>query len=69
MEAFPETVAVLRDADLRTYFEASFPIFMRRLRNFRSAKSLTFKEEREMRFMLEALLEAKRALLEKRTRR
>lgn len=65
MEAFPETVAVLRDAGLRTYFDRSFPIFMRRMRSFREAADLTPQEEREMRFMLEALLEAKRGLAER----
>ena len=65
MDAFPEAVLVLRDADLKTYFERSLPIFIKRLENFKKAATLTLQEEREMRFMLEALLEAKRALLEK----
>jgi len=50
---------------LEEYFEKSYGIFMSRLQEFREAKhQLTTKEEKELKFMLEALIDVKKSLRE-----
>ena len=51
------------EKDLPVYFEKAYSIFLRRLECLRySEKPLSDKEERELRFMLDALIEGHHAL-------
>ena len=53
---------ILEDFDER-YFDHGFELFEKRLRHFKQIKrKLTEAEEKELRFMLEALIEAKNHL-------
>lgn len=58
---------LLRDApqeQLEMYFRRSSKRFMERMESFFAAQTFSEREERELRFMLEALLAAKHILLE-----
>jgi len=67
-DGFPETAALLRDEpneiDIEKYFRDSFEVFLERLKAFRVASSFTNEEEKQLRFMLEALIAAKQILSE-----
>lgn len=51
------------DKDLPVYFEKAHAIFLRRLEHMRDLdRSLTEREEKELRFMLDAVIAGKQAL-------
>jgi hypothetical protein len=69
-DGFAEPISFLRDdetidvKELQEYFDRSWNIFESRLATFRKRDFIDDQEERELRFMLEALLAAKHLLIE-----
>jgi hypothetical protein len=70
-DGFPQEARYLRDGgmsekELNEYFNRSFTVFLKRLEAFQHMKEeVPPEEEKQLRFMLEALLAAKHILNEK----
>jgi len=68
--ALKENLFIFRDEDrpkhernLKRYFESSYKVFLTRMEQFREQEGVpNAEEEKEIRFMVEALLEAKQLL-------